>query len=51
MENIPDAVLAAKEDATIIMLDNFTPSQINQKQLQFLKIKNYETRFCLRHQN
>jgi len=28
VENIQDAVLAAQEGATIIMLDNFTPSQI-----------------------
>ena len=30
VENTPDAVLAAKEGATIIMLDNFTPAQIKR---------------------
>lgn len=30
VENTPDAVLAAKEGATIIMLDNFTPNQIKK---------------------
>ena len=36
VENIPDAILAAKEGATIIMLDNFTPEQI-KKTIQILK--------------
>ncbi len=36
VENIPDAILAAKEGATIIMLDNFTPIQI-KKTIQVLK--------------
>ncbi len=36
VENTSDAVLAAKEGATIIMLDNFTPEQI-KKTIQVLK--------------
>ena len=36
VENTADAVLAAKEGATIIMLDNFTPAQI-KKTIQVLK--------------
>ena len=36
VENTPDAILAAKEGATIIMLDNFTPEQI-RKTIQTLK--------------
>ncbi len=36
VENIPDAVLAAKQGASIIMLDNFTPIQI-KKAIQVLK--------------
>ncbi|QLH05046.1 nicotinate-nucleotide diphosphorylase (carboxylating) [Nitrosopumilus oxyclinae] len=36
VENTDDAVLAAKEGATIIMLDNFTPAQI-KKTIQTLK--------------
>ncbi len=36
VENTSDAVLAAKESATIIMLDNFSPGQI-KKTIQVLK--------------
>jgi nicotinate-nucleotide pyrophosphorylase (carboxylating) len=36
VENTEDAVLAAKENATIIMLDNFTPLQI-KKTIKILK--------------
>ncbi|MBI3254367.1 MAG: nicotinate-nucleotide diphosphorylase (carboxylating), partial [Nitrosarchaeum sp.] len=36
VENTSDAVLAAKEGATIIMLDNFSPDQI-KKTIQILK--------------
>ena len=36
VENTNDAVLAAKEGATIIMLDNFTPNQI-KKTIEVLK--------------
>jgi nicotinate-nucleotide pyrophosphorylase (carboxylating) len=36
VENISDAVLAAKQGASIIMLDNFTPTQI-KKAIQVLK--------------
>jgi nicotinate-nucleotide pyrophosphorylase (carboxylating) len=36
VENTQDAILAAKEGATIIMLDNFTPAQI-KKTIQTLK--------------
>ena len=36
VENTSDAVLSAKEGATIIMLDNFTPAQI-KKTIQTLK--------------
>jgi nicotinate-nucleotide pyrophosphorylase (carboxylating) len=38
VENNSDAILAAKEGATIIMLDNFSPKQI-KKTIQNLKIK------------
>jgi nicotinate-nucleotide pyrophosphorylase (carboxylating) len=42
VENISDAVLAAKEGATIIMLDNFSPSQIKRtiKVLKNQKLRN-----------
>nr|WP_255458201.1 hypothetical protein [Nitrosarchaeum sp. AC2] len=36
VENTADAVLAAREGATIIMLDNFSPEQI-KKTIQVLK--------------
>ena len=36
VESISDAVLAAKQGASIIMLDNFTPTQI-KKAIQVLK--------------
>ena len=36
VENTQDAILAAKEGATIILLDNFTPAQI-KKTIQVLK--------------
>jgi len=38
VENNSDAILAAKEGATIIMLDNFSPSQI-RKTIKDLKAK------------
>ena len=38
VESNSDAILAAKEGATIIMLDNFSPKQI-KKTIQDLKIK------------
>ena len=38
VENNSDAILAAKEGATIIMLDNFSPAQI-KKTIQNLKVK------------
>ncbi|WP_428323825.1 carboxylating nicotinate-nucleotide diphosphorylase [Nitrosopumilus sp.] len=42
VENTSDAVLAAKEGATIIMLDNFTPNQIRKaiKVLKNQKLRN-----------
>ncbi len=42
VENTSDAVLAAKEGATIIMLDNFSPSQIKKtiKVLKNQKLRN-----------
>lgn len=36
VDKIPDAIIAAKEGAKIIMLDNFSPEQI-KKTIQFLK--------------
>lgn len=39
VENTQDAILAAKEGATIIMLDNFTPNQI-KKTIRMLKSQN-----------
>jgi len=46
VENNSDAILAAKEGATIIMLDNFSPTQI-KKTIQALKIKNLRTKVKL----
>ena len=46
VENTPDAELAAKEGATIIMLDNFTPSQI-KKTIQVLKNKKLRSKVML----
>jgi len=42
VENTSDAILAAKEGATIVMLDNFTPYQIKQtiKVLKNQKLRN-----------
>ena len=42
VENTSDAVLAAKEGATIIMLDNFSPAQIKKtiETLKKLKLRN-----------
>ena len=42
VENTSDAVLAAKEGATIVMLDNFSPSQIKKtiKTLKNQKLRN-----------
>jgi len=42
VENTSDAVLAAKEGATIVMLDNFSPDQINRtiKVLKNQKLRN-----------
>ena len=41
VENISDAILAARQGATIIMLDNFTPSQIKEaiSELKRLKLR------------
>ncbi len=46
VENTPDAVLAAKEGATIIMLDNFTPAQI-KKTIQTLKDQKLRSKVLL----
>ena len=46
VENISDAILAAKEGATIIMLDNFSPTQI-KKTIQELKIKKLRNKIKL----
>ena len=46
VENTNDAVLAAKENATIIMLDNFTPSQI-KKTIKILKDQKLRNRVKL----
>ena len=46
VENTEDAVLAAKEGATIIMLDNFTPNQI-QKTIQVLKNQKLRNKILL----
>lgn len=46
VENTSDAVLAANEGATIIMLDNFTPTQI-KKTIQILKDKKLRNKVML----
>ena len=46
VENTSDAVLAAKEGATIIMLDNFSPSKI-KKTIQMLKIRKLRNKVLL----
>ncbi len=46
VENTLDAVLAAKEGATIIMLDNFTPNQI-RKTIKVLKNQKLRNRVLL----
>ena len=46
VENTKDAVLAASEGASIIMLDNFTPSQI-KKTIVVLKKKKLRDKVLL----
>ena len=46
VENTSDAVLAAKEGATIIMLDNFSPAQI-KKTIQVLKNQKLRSKVML----
>lgn len=46
VENIEDAILAAREGASIIMLDNFSPSQI-KKAIQALKKQKLRDRVVL----
>lgn len=46
VENLSDAVLAAKEGASIIMLDNFSPSKI-KKTIQILKDKRLRNKVML----
>ena len=46
VENTSDAVLAAKEGATIIMLDNFSPSQI-KKTITILKMQRLRNKVML----
>jgi nicotinate-nucleotide pyrophosphorylase (carboxylating) len=46
VENTADAVLAAKEGATIIMLDNFSPALI-KKTIQVLKNQKLRSRVIL----
>ena len=46
VENTSDAVLAAKEGATIIMLDNFSPSQI-KKTITTLKMQKLRNKVML----
>ncbi len=46
VENTADAVLAAKEGASIIMLDNFTPAQI-KKTIQTLKNQKLKNKVLL----
>ena len=46
VENTKDAVLAAREGATIIMLDNFTPAQI-KRTIQVLKTQKLRNKVLL----
>ena len=46
VENPSDALLAAKEGATIIMLDNFSPNQI-KKTIKILKIQKLRSKVLL----
>ncbi len=46
VENTSDAVLAAKEGATIVMLDNFSPSQI-KRAIQVLKNQKLRSKVML----
>ena len=46
VENTSDAVLAAKEGATIVMLDNFSPSQI-KRTIQVLKNQKLRSKVML----
>lgn len=46
VENTSDAILAAREGATIIMLDNFTPAQI-KKTIQVLKNQKLRSKVML----
>ena len=50
VENTSDAILAAKEGATIIMLDNFTPAQIKTTIHSFEKSKIKKQGIYLKHQ-
>ena len=46
VENTQDAILAAQEGAAIIMLDNFSPTQIN-KTIKVLKNKKLRKKVLL----
>ncbi len=46
VENTSDAILAAKEGATIVMLDNFSPSQI-KRTIQALKNQKLQSKVML----